>query len=124
MPHNTIWEKEGIYWQFFGIVPLQEIREADNEVYGDARFDDLKYFIWDATDVKQLDLSENEVDVPASLDTITTSYKPTMKGAFVAGDKGVRGGIERYIKTSLELGSTWKFKLFENIQDARKWVAS
>ncbi len=124
MPHETTWEKKGVYWKFYGIVTVEEVNEANEEAYGNSRFDELKYFIWDGTDIKQLDLTEEDADISAATDRSTVSYKPIMKGALVANKEAIRKFLERYIDTSLEFGSTWGFKLFDCIEDARKWVSS
>jgi len=124
MPHKTIWEKDGIYWQFYGDITLAEVHEANGEAYGDHRFDDIKYFIWNMTDVNNLEMSLDDAKKPACTDEVASSYKRRLNGAFAATDKHIRKVIERYIELSIEHKSTWNLKLFYTEDDARKWVFS
>ncbi len=124
MPHKTSWEQEGIYWCCDNIVTFEEANEIINELLGNARFDSLKYFILDATDIKQLDITKTEVDIFSAITSSTRSYKSVLKCAFVSEDKSVRMLIDRYIETSTKLGITWEFKIFNHIKEARKWIAS
>ena len=43
MPHETKWEESGIYWRFYDNVNFDEISETITEVYGDHRFDKMRY---------------------------------------------------------------------------------
>ena len=125
MPHKTTWEKEGINYQFYGDVSPEEVEEANSEAYGDHRFIDIKYFIWDMTGVKNLGMNEEEDAVRSAVtDKGASLYKQSLKGALVANNKYIRKILERYIATSLRLESTWKLKLFYNAEDARKWITS
>ena len=82
----------------------------------------LNYYIWDATDVTRIDLNDYEIAIPAAIAVASSSYKPLLKGAFVASSKEVQDTIRRYFDKSIELGSPWNLKLFDNIKDAREWA--
>jgi hypothetical protein len=124
MPHFTRWEEDGIYWSFSGIVTLQEQKEADGEMYGDPRFDSLRYFIWDGTNISKIDYDEYEADGPAAIDKVSSTYRPNLKGALIANDESVRKIIKRYIKTSERLKSSWDLKMFDTIKQARDWLSN
>jgi hypothetical protein len=124
MPHQTLWENKGIYWRFSGVVTLDEQELADGEMYGDPRFDELEYFIWDGTDIDKVDYHETEADEPAAIDKVSSVYKPNLKGALIAKTESVKLVVQRYIKTSIELGSSWEFKMFDSLEQAREWLAS
>lgn len=124
MPHTTTWEEHGVWWQFYGTVTPQELAESDAEMYGDPRFEHIKYFIWDTTDVEDITFSEVHVELSAASDWAAASYKQHMKGALVANNKHVQKRIQRYIETSIEFESTWDLKLFENLEAARLWLSS
>ena len=44
------WQEKGIYWKLSGIVTGDEIIEMDKAIYGDSRFDDIRYLIADESD--------------------------------------------------------------------------
>ena len=121
MAYEVTWEGEGLYLKFYGTITAQEVNAVNNEMYGDPRFDGIKYQIWDSTDALKFELTERDADVAAATDASTVSYKPVCRCALVATDTEMRRLIERYIEKSLEKGSSWEFKLFERIEDARKW---
>ncbi len=124
MPHKTTWEKESVNYQFYGDVSPEELDEANSEAYGDHRFKDIKYFIWDMTGVKNLGMNEEDAVRSAVTDKNASLCKQSLKGALVGNNKHIRNFLERYIATSLRLESTWKLKLFYNAEDARKWITS
>lgn len=129
MSYKTTWENEGIFFKFTGDIGLEEINEANNEAYPDDRFKDIKYFIWDMTDVKNLELNEIKTEIDdivhsAITDKVASLSKPSLKGALIGKDKDVRKTIEYYIAASSILKSSWKLKLFINAESARKWINS
>ena len=124
MTYKITWGKEGINFQFFGDVTASELHDANNEIYGDHRFDDIKYFIWDMTGAKNLEMIKDEAEISVYTDHVATSYKRSLKGAFVANDKHVRKIIKHYIDKSIKLGSTWELNLFYKTEDAKEWISS
>ena len=124
MSHRIEWEKDGAYWQLSGAVTSGELIEIVNELIGSPKFDSLKYFILDATNIIEPIITEDDLDATAAIVKSTNSYKPKMKGAYVTKDKQTVELIGYYINKSLKLGSTWDRKIFNNVEDARSWVLS
>jgi len=122
MPYKTTWEQHGIYWQFSDIVTELDIIDANKEMYKDARFSSIHYFIWDATNTKSIDLSNVQVDLEAVKAQGESIRKNELKCAFIATDETIKELINQYITTSNELNSTWEFMLFNDIEGVRKWV--
>ncbi|MCU7836603.1 MAG: hypothetical protein KZQ83_15310 [gamma proteobacterium symbiont of Taylorina sp.] len=122
MPHRVKWEKQGAYWDISGVVRIDEIMEIINELIGSPKFDDLNYFILDATNVIELIATKHQLDAPAAIVKSTNDYKPKMKVGFVSEDEHIRALIAHYIEKSFKLGSTWERKIFNDIEDARTWV--
>ena len=122
MPHKTSWEKFGLCWTFYGVVSLQEVHDADGEMYSAPQFDELKYFIWDGSKIEKIDYDIDEADQPAAIDKASSQYKPYLKGALIGEDEKVRLVIKRYIETSSKLNSSWELKLFSNLFEARQWL--
>ena len=122
MAHNTTWEERGIYWKFSGHVSAVEVEEADNEMYGDPRFDEIKYFIWDMTDASELGMTESDSDFPAGTDRAAAYTNKNLNGALVSNNEQIRKRFKRYIEVSSEIGNPWKLKIFNNLEDARAWV--
>lgn len=122
MPHQITWEKQGVFWRVHGDVSAQEILDAGDDMYHDPLFNSLRYFIWDATNVQTLCISNIEIDIQAVKDIGQSIHKEALKCAFIATDNVIRKQIEQYINRSKSLHSTWEFGLFECIEEVREWA--
>lgn len=124
MAYRTIWETNGILWEFSGTVSFEEVSSATSEMYNSFRFDDLKYFIWDGTNIDAFDLSYHHIEIRAAIANASSSYKRDLKGVFISNSQIVRERLTYYIQKSRELNSTWDFKLFSTVEEARIWLSS
>ena len=124
MAHNTTWKNNGIWWDIYGSLEPGEIIEFNEELSNYIGLEKLSYFIWDATKVTEINIDKDDANLAAIFGKLINEYNNKMKGALVAHDSGLQALINEYINHSDELGSTWTFMLFDNIEDAHKWVAS
>ena len=122
MPFSCHWEPKGVYLKFSGIVSEQEIFDSDDAMYDDPRFADIDYFIWDACDVTSLVMSSVQVDITAVRDMAISLKKDRLKCAFVATEQMIINQLQHYLEKSLLLRSQWQLALFENVEQARKWL--
>ena len=123
MAHNTTWEESGIYWQFFGYVSAQEVEEANNEMYGDLRFDDIKYFIWDMSNATGWGMTESDAAYSAATDKGASRTTKKVKGALISNDEKVRAIMNIYIEVSSKIENPWELRIFNKLEDAREWVS-
>jgi hypothetical protein len=100
-------------------VVFQEIYEADNIVYGDSRFDTMKYQLFDFSKVKEFAVSESEVKIIAALDSAAAVWNNNIKLAIVAQDPYTVEMIRIY-KDNLA-GINWDIHEFEDVADAIEW---
>ena len=56
MSYETIWEEKGIYWKYKGILTGDDLLQSNVAIYGDARFDKLRYQLIDMLDVETFDV--------------------------------------------------------------------
>lgn len=124
MAHRTTWEAEGILWEFSGTVSFEEVSDATSEMYNSFRFDDLKYFIWDSTEIDLLKLSDHHIEIRAAIANASSSYKRDLLGALVVTNPDIYDRMSHYIKKSRELKSTWDLKLFSTVEEARLWLST
>lgn len=123
MPYTKDWETEGVVTTFFGTVGMEEVFQADKEFYEDPRSDQSKYQITNFSGIA-VELA-NEVDIQkiAAFDAGSSISIPFLKVALVTGDQHVISLCQIYIDFSRHLNGTWKFKICEDMQSARKWVS-
>lgn len=124
MPHITTWDPTGIKWQFHGAVTSEEVNEANREMYEDPRFDSIKYFIWDMSNVEKLIENELDINKPAATDLGASHINKNIRGVLVANEGHVYDSCNNYIKLSKKLNTTWKLKLFNDNESALKWLLS
>ena len=122
MPHVTKWEEKGIHWSFSGVVTMEEQQQADGEMYNDPRFEKIRYFIWDGSEIESIAYNTNDADEPAAIDKASSIYRPFLKGALIANNQEVRAVVERYITTSTKLRTSWNLRLFTSLDEARDWL--
>ncbi len=106
---------------FEGTVVFDDIYEADNMLYGDPRFDTMKYSLFDLFKVEKFDVSKREAEEIAALDRASTVWNNKIKVAIVARDPYIVELITVY-KNNMA-GTKWIIKGFENIRDAVEWCS-
>jgi len=119
MSYNITWQDSNVIISFEGNVNYQDVNEADNIVYGDSRFDDMKYQIADFSKIEKFELTEDEVQIIAMLDKSSSRWNNKIKLAVVTLDLYLLERIKPYIETMQD--TEWSIKIFENIFEAKKW---
>ena len=121
MPHTTKWERRGVTWIFWGVVSGEELLEANQEIYGDARFDGMRFQIVDMTAVERFDVSLDDMTVLAATDKAASKSNPDVRVAVAARDELIRQ-LSLYYEREAD-GSPWRQQIFESVEAARNWVA-
>ena len=122
MPFTKDWETEGVVTTFFGTVSIEEVLKADKEFYEDPRSDQSKYQITDFSGITAELVNDVDIQKISALDAGSSVAIPSLKVALVTSDQYVKSLCQKYIDYSRLLNSTWKFKICEDLKNARKWV--
>lgn len=120
MSYENIWEKQGVYRKYNGRVTGKEIRQAVEEVEGDARFESVRYVISDFLDVTEQDISPQDIEIIAAIDKAAAITNPDIKVAVVATSQAIQGMASMYCELSDDI--PFPCKLFTNLEEAREWV--
>lgn len=123
MPFSIIWEKQGSVTIYSGTVDISEVFEADRVFYNDPRSDYAEYQIIDFTLAMPGIVEENLIEHIAAIDYGASRSIPCLNVAFITEDPYVKGLCNQYIKICMELGLSWTFMIFENMDNARIWVS-
>ncbi len=107
-----------------GVVTLEEINKANNDMYGSPKFDHIHYQIVDLLEVERFDMNLTEAAIPASTDFSTTSYIQRMEVALVANPPFTREICLTYVEESQALHSPWDFQIFDTLKEAQVWVGN
>lgn len=120
MPYATEWEQHGILWRYWGQVDGQQLIRSNLDIYGDERFDRLKYQIVDLTRVARLDVARDDILTLAAYDRAASLSNPRIRIAVVALLTAARSLTRLYEVENT--ASPWSTRLFDNMREARDWV--
>ncbi len=120
MPYSIEWINNDVIITYSGgTIKTQDVLDVNNELYGDARFDDMNYQISDFNLIDEIEVKESDILIIAALDKVSSRWNPKMKLANVTQNKLGIKMIEKYAEILVESG--WDTKVFENMEDAIKW---
>ena len=122
MAHEIIWEKEGVLIKLSGTVAYDDIIRINDSLYGDMRFDTLKYQISDYTNVTEILLTTFDATVIGHLDKSSARWNSQMIDAVVSQDPAFTPIVNAYFKSLSD--TQWKCRLFENLDDCYNWIQS
>lgn len=123
MPYRTIWEEHGVCWEFYGYVSAEEINEANEEFYRDYKSKNASYQLINTLETTDVEWRELDIVEVSAKDLGASRVLPNLKVAFVANNDEVWTKIEKYVGISAMMNSTWTFMGFENLEEARSWLA-
>lgn len=113
------WIDSNFIVTFYGDISFIDIMNANGIMYGDRRFDELKYQIFDYSMITSINLNNNVPEIISKLDTAAIVWNHHVKVATVTKDDYLREKIDLYNKY-LE-STSWIPKTFDNIHDAIQW---
>ena len=118
MANELNWEKDGVYWKYTGEVSGMEVMNACVSIYGDPRFDTLKYKLSDFADVKSMSITDADLKKIAFQDKAAELSNPYVKSAIVMTLESHLG--EKF--ASYFDDSNWEVEVFPNMDLANKWL--
>ncbi len=119
MPYRLDWEGKGVYWKYYGNVSGKEIIEASTAIYGDQRFDTLKYKLVDFLAVETIKMDEDEVALIAYQHLAAEKCNPYVKSAIVIKPSGseLANNFAAFFSDS-----HWEVQIFQDMDEANNWL--
>ena len=119
MPYKLDWEHDGVYWKYYGNVSGKEIIEASTAIYGDQRFDTLKYKLVDFLDAETIKIDKDEVALIAYQHLAAERSNPYVKNAIVIkpSDSEIASSFAAFFSDSC-----WEVQIFQNLDEANNWL--
>lgn len=122
MAFQTNWTQSGIIWKFSGTLTSDDIFRSSTEVYGDPRFDTMRFQLLDMVDVKDFDVSDEIMEEVTVMDMAASTTNPYLKIALIGSDMQIERLVSLYENTT---GSApWETAIFSTFEDARDWILS
>jgi hypothetical protein len=124
MPYQTIWEQQGVFWKYSGIITNEDIVHSNNEFYGNPRSEDANYQLVDGTKIEKLKIDLSSVELLAATDYACGLSLKKLKVAFVSVRPEISELFEAYIDFAIEYNCKWECKIFNDLAAAREWALS
>ena len=118
MAYKLNWERDGVYWEYYGKVSGKEVVEASTTIYGDERFDTLKYKLVNFLDADSIEMNNDEVALIAHQHRAAERSNPNIKNAIVI--KSNRGLADKF--AAFFTDSFWEVQIFEDLDEANNWL--
>jgi hypothetical protein len=121
MAYTTEWETQGVLWRYSGIVDGTELINSNLDIYGDERFDQMKYQIVDLTRVSAFNVTRDEMLKIAAYDRAASLSNPFVKVAVVAKITAIKALTVLYDAENIK--SPWETRIFDTVDQARAWIS-
>lgn len=120
MPYKIFWEPAGVLIKWYGKTTYQENINANGKLYGDKRFESIKYQISDVQNADTSDFTDNNVKIIAKLESKAVIWNKHLLMAHVTTDESLIRQIKLY--EDIMKDSNWKFGIFNTMEEARQWI--
>jgi len=120
MSYTISWTNNGVEWTYSGVLSFKDIIESNEAIYGDPRFDDLRYQIVDLTKVDSFEVSDQNMKQIAHLDKAAARTNPRIRLAVIAVEGGGLDVAKAYKKHSEN--SAWESEIFDTREEAEAWL--
>ena len=122
MSFKIEWKGSNVIISFTKNFIYKDSYEANNLIYGDSRFDTMKYQISDCSKIEKVEFTEEEIKIITTLEKSSSIWNNKMKMAVVTSDTVCLNFIlDPYIEGMKD--TNWKFKTFKNSIEAEKWCS-
>jgi hypothetical protein len=123
MAYATTWLPHGVIWDYSEILTGDDVLQSNLEIFGDERFDELRYQIVDLTKVSSVEVTKKHMRKVAHLDMAAARTNPRVRVAVVATTcESVCIG-DLYDQLTLKK-SPWVTKIFNSREEAEAWAQS
>lgn len=119
MPYRLTWEPSGIYREYFGNVTIAERRESLGVIYGDRRFDDLRYAITNYLAVQAYEVDSIATAEIAALHIAPLTTNPRIAIAAVARRPDILAAIDEFKSHGF---TSAPYRVFPSLDQARAWL--
>lgn len=124
MPYDFHSEDGGILVKFYGFFCFKDNNDATIELYTHPKFCELKYIIWDFSDVTEMNMTPTETDAASLVDKEASLRLPSTKVALITQDPYTQELCKSYIADCQNRDIKWDFLIAKNLKQARIWIGS
>lgn len=120
MPFEIKWNRDFVLFDYFGKVTSRELVKSNELVYGDSRFDSLRWELVHFDRAENVKIVERDIRLIAYMDQAAFRSNPNITVAFI-GKTSVLDDVEKLYRIS---GSapTWPQIHFESYDEAIAYI--
>lgn len=119
MSYEITWEPRGVFKKLSGFVSADEYGQSVDVVQTDARFDELRYIIVDATCITADDFTDEKLGEIACLKHVAHRSNTQCPVAYIV----TSGRLARMImQATLSIRRMMTIAIFASVDDARTWL--
>ena len=120
MKDEITWVTRGVLVTLSEQVNGAELFRLNEKVYGDSRFEDIRYQLWDLTNITEFNVSIEDIVKIAAHDRAAALSNSRMKVAIVTTEEMIQTIVNLYSAEMFE--SPWDSKIFDSMADAQQWL--
>lgn len=120
MPYRLEWEDKHVIFEYFGEVTANDFLHSNQVVYGDERFDHLRWQIVAFDEVTSWDFSPQTVKHIRYMDNAAALTNPQITVCFVGASEKIEEIGTAYVEAGAE--QTWPVLHFETMEAAIEHV--
>ena len=114
------WRESNVIITFLDILSFDEMYEAKKAIYGDSRYDNMKYQIMNLSNVHKIQLTKQDILVLFTLEKSSAIWNDNLKLAIITLDKNFIEMISYYFK--IMRNTNWNLKVFDTTDGAHEWL--
>jgi len=124
MAYKLSWKNEGLYWHWKGHMDIHELIQSNGEAIGHPEFEQVKFIVWDATEVQSYEIDHTAVKMTSSFAISANQYNKNVKVALLVAPDDIE--LQTLVQTYLDLTVTAiphaRQKMFHDMSEAQQWI--
>lgn len=116
MPYRITWKDKLIVFEYYGKVTSADIRESNQQAYGDSRFDSLKWELVLFDEAETVEFKESDIRLIAYMDKAAAQSNPYITVVFAGKSEAMEQIQELYSK--MDSAAPWPVVSFDSYESA------
>ena len=122
MNYSIIWGGDHVTVNYTGSISNHDIKHAHFALNGDERFYECKSLILDISECSMEQVSVDDLIEVIGTDLGASKFMNSLKVAMIATRDENREKASSYITRCIDFGYPWKFRLFDSLEAAKRWL--
>ncbi len=116
------WSGNNIIVKITGTLTFTDIMNASNCVYGDPRFDEMRYQLIDMRELQNFEVSRDDLKIFSAIDSRSCYWNNDLKIAYLTDNQSFVDIINIYRKYMED--TNWEISIFDSMDAALDWCGS